>query len=72
MPAEDMIAEANKVAVRATARGTHRGEFMGIPPTGKQINISAMLIYRIADSKIAEHWMEIDAPTMLKQLGVQA
>ena len=70
--AEDMIAENDKVAVRATARGTHKGEFMGIPPTGKQINISAMLIYRIANSKIVEHWMEIDAPTMMKQLGVQA
>ncbi len=67
--AEDMIAEGDKVAVRATARGTHLGEFNGIPATGKEFNISLMLIYRIANGKIVEHWMNADSLGLLQQIG---
>ena len=67
--AEDMIAEDGKVAVRATFRGTHRGEFFGIAPTGTTVSISLMLIYRIENDKIVEHWMNADQLSMMQQLG---
>jgi predicted ester cyclase len=54
--AEDMVAEGDKVAVRALFRGTHTGEFMGILPTDKQVSVALMLIYRIENGKIVEHW----------------
>ena len=67
---EDVIAEGDKVAVRFTFRGTHQGELMGIPPTGKQVTISGMDINRIAGGKIAERWAVFDMLGMLQQLGV--
>jgi predicted ester cyclase len=69
LTAEDMIAEGDKVVVRTTFRGTHNGDFMGIPPTGKQVTIPVMLIYRIADDKIVQHWMQADSLSLLQQLG---
>jgi steroid delta-isomerase-like uncharacterized protein len=71
MMVEDLIAEGDKVVVRFTMRATHRGEFMGIPATGRQVNAPGIIIYRIADQKIVEHWMQFDAMTMMQQLGVQ-
>src|SRR5579863_1066568 len=68
--AEDMIAEGDKVASRLTMRGTHRGEFMGIPPKGKQVTITGIQIPRVASGKIAENWINLDALGMLQQLGV--
>jgi len=68
--AEDMIAEGDKVVLRSTFRGTHKGDLMGIAPTGKQVTMPLILIYRIADDKIVEHWMQADALGLLQQLGV--
>jgi len=68
--AEDLIAEGDKVVVRSTFRGTHKGDLMGIAPTGKQVAMPLILIYRIADDKIVEHWMQADALGMMQQLGV--
>jgi len=67
---EDVIAEGDKVTVRMTATGTHKGEFMGIPPTGKQITVSAMGVFRIAGGKVVERWAIIDQLSMLQQLGI--
>jgi steroid delta-isomerase-like uncharacterized protein len=67
---EETVAEGDKVATRLTVRGTHRGEFQGIPPTGKDITITALNIFRIAGGRIASHWIEYDAVGMLQQLGV--
>jgi steroid delta-isomerase-like uncharacterized protein len=67
---EDLVAEGDKVVMRATARGTHRGEFMGIPPTGKQISVTEIHICRFADGKVVEHWANSDQLGMLQQLGV--
>lgn len=67
--ADDLVAEGDKVAVRATFRGTHRGDFMGIAPTGKAVSISLMLFYRIAEGKIAEHWMNADQLSLMQELG---
>jgi predicted ester cyclase len=58
---EDMFAEGDKVAVRLTSRGTHRGELQGIPPTGKQVTVPGMTINRVADGKITEEWVIVDA-----------
>jgi steroid delta-isomerase-like uncharacterized protein len=67
---EDMIAEGNKVAARIKMTGTHTGEFIGIPPTGRQISFTGMYIVRIANGKIVEHWGEEDSVGLLQQLGV--
>ena len=56
--------------VRTTERGTHKGELMGIPPTGKQIAVSGMTIIRIVNGKAEETWANYDALGMLQQLGV--
>jgi steroid delta-isomerase-like uncharacterized protein len=67
---EDMIAEGETVVTRFTARGTHRGELMGIPPTGKQASFPGILISRITNGKIVEEWEISDDLGMLQQLGV--
>ncbi len=68
---EDMLAEDDKVVVRFTLRATHRGEFMGIPATGKQVAVPGIIIYRLAGGKIAEHWIQTDSVALMQQLGVQ-
>lgn len=67
---EDQIADGDKVATRITSRGTHQGEFMGIPATGKQYTITAIVVDRIASGRIVERWAEFDQLGMLQQLGV--
>jgi len=67
---EDMIAEGDKVVARYTAHGTQRGELLGIPATGKSVTTTAIDIFRIADSKIAEHRVESDTLGLMQQLGV--
>ena len=67
---EDLIAEGDKVVQRCSVRGTHQGEFLGIPPTGKQVAIPFMIVSRFAGDKIAEEWQMLDALGMLTQLGV--
>jgi steroid delta-isomerase-like uncharacterized protein len=67
---EDMVAEGDKVAWRATTRGTHRGDLMGIPPTGKPIEVSSIIVSRFDNGKWAEDWVLIDMLGMLQQLGV--
>ncbi|MFQ5821863.1 MAG: ester cyclase [Candidatus Heimdallarchaeota archaeon] len=67
---EDMIAEGDKVAHRWTATGTHKGEFMGIAPTDKQVTMTGIVISHMADGKVVEDWSESDKLGMLQQLGV--
>jgi steroid delta-isomerase-like uncharacterized protein len=69
---EDQLAEADRVATRYTFRGTHRGDLMGIPPTGRPVEIGGISIYRIADGKMQEAWIEYDMLGLLQQLGVIA
>jgi steroid delta-isomerase-like uncharacterized protein len=66
---EDMIAEGDKVVARVTMRGTHRGDFMGIPPTGKQVSNTGIEISRIEDGKLVETWVNRDDLSFLQQLG---
>jgi steroid delta-isomerase-like uncharacterized protein len=67
---EDQIAEGDKVVVRYRFRGTHLGIFQGMPPTGKQVTYTGILIYRMLNGKIAEQWTEFDLLGFLRQLGV--
>jgi len=66
----DAIAEGDRVVARYTVTGTHQGEFMGVPATGKKVSFSWITIYRIADGKIAEEWLLFDQLGLLQQLGV--
>ena len=66
---EDLIAEGDKVVARQTNRGTHLGDFMGVPATGKRVTFTAIAILRIADGKIVEHWINRDDLGILQQIG---
>lgn len=68
--AEEMIAEGDTVAVRVTIRGTHQGEFIGIPATGKSVQVAAMDFISCKDGKMTAHWGVGDMVAMLQQLGV--
>jgi predicted ester cyclase len=68
--ADDMIAEGDKVAVRARFQGRHDGDLMGIAATGKHVALPFIIIYRLVNGKIAEHWMSINQLDLMKQLGV--
>ena len=65
-----MLAEGDKVAMHFTMRATHTGEWLGIPATGKRINMTGIVIVRIAGGRIAELWTESDTMGMMQQLGV--
>src|SRR3979490_2303992 len=67
---ELLIAEGDKVAVLWTTRGTHVGEFMGLPPTGKSYTIQGIDINQMRDGRMAEHWDVVDTYGFLIQLGV--
>lgn len=67
---EDMIAEGDKVAFRVTWRATHKGAFMGIPPTDKKVTVTDIHFERIEQGKIVERWLESDTLGLLQQLGV--
>lgn len=64
-----MIADGDKVAVEFQVTGTHQGDLMGIPPSGKAINISGMTIMRFADGKCVERWSQTDFLGILQQVG---
>lgn len=67
---EDMIVEGDKVVSRLTFRGSHTGDLMGIPSTGKSVTISEIIIDRVADGKIVESWRLFDQMAMMQQLGL--
>ena len=67
---DDIIAEGNKVVIRMTWRGTQKGEFMGVPPSGKSVAVGVIDIIRIADGQFVEHWGQMDSMGMMQQLGV--
>ncbi|HEU4798067.1 MAG TPA: ester cyclase [bacterium] len=66
---EDLLSDGEKVVERTIARGTHRGEFNGIPPTGRPVAWTEIHIYRLSQGKITELWSEFDSAGMLMQLG---
>jgi len=64
------LAEGDQVMTYKTFHGTHQGNFLGIPPTGKQVAVDAIDIVTVKDGKITEHWTVSDMLGMLQQLGV--
>ena len=67
---QDMVAEENVVAIRFTMIGTQQGAFMGIPPTGKDIEVGGCCIFSFENGQIIEHWQETDLLGLFGQLGV--
>ena len=66
----EQFAEGDKVMTYKTFSGTHTGDFMGIPPTGKYVRFDVMDIIRLADGQFVEHWGVVDQAGLLRQLGV--
>jgi steroid delta-isomerase-like uncharacterized protein len=66
---EEQIAEGDLVATRWTARGTHQGELMGVPPSGNRVEVSGMTISRIEGGKVVEEWDNYDALGMMQAIG---
>jgi steroid delta-isomerase-like uncharacterized protein len=68
---EDVIAEDDKVVTRGTFTGTHRGEFLGIEPTGQQVTVSVVHVDRLRDGKVIEHWVLGELLAMMQQLRTE-
>lgn len=66
---EDLVAEGDRVVIRAVGRGTHEGELMGIEPTGREVTLSTIVIFRVRDGKIVERWAQTDTLGLLRQMG---
>ena len=67
---EQMIAEGDLVSVIGRGSGTHKGLFMGMPPTGKSWDVPLHITYRVKDGKIVEHWLVLDTAAFMQQLGM--
>jgi steroid delta-isomerase-like uncharacterized protein len=67
---DEMVAEGDRVTARWTFRGTHTGEFFGLPPTGRKVSYCGITIFRIADGKLAEARALFDRLWLFQQLGV--
>jgi predicted ester cyclase len=66
---EDLIAEGDKVVARWTSHATHRGEYMGIPPTGREVEFAGISLYRIERNRITESWTVEDELGLMLQIG---
>jgi steroid delta-isomerase-like uncharacterized protein len=67
---DDLIAEGDKVVGRNSVTGTHEGEYMGLPPTGKSVAYNEIFIVRFLNGRIAETWGVVDVLSQMKQLGM--
>jgi C-1 hydroxylase len=67
---EDLVADGDRVASRMTATGTHLGEYMGVPATGRSVRCSVFGIARITDGKLVEHWGVTDELHLIEQIGL--
>jgi steroid delta-isomerase-like uncharacterized protein len=67
---EDMVAEGDRVVVRWRSRGTHSGDFVGLPPTGRSYEMAGIDVHRLEHGRLAEHWHVVDQLALLQQLGV--
>ena len=65
---DDIFGAEDRVAVRLTFRGTHRGEFLGIAPTGRDVVFMSLELYRVVDGQLAEEWISSDLTTLMRQL----
>jgi predicted ester cyclase len=69
MTIDDTVAEGDRVVSRFTVRGTHRGEFEGIAPTGKQVTLSGIVLSRIEGGRVVEDWEELNMLGLMQQIG---
>jgi steroid delta-isomerase-like uncharacterized protein len=69
---DDVVAEGDRVAVRATWHGTHGGEFLGLPATQRPVTFSGMVFWRIANGRVAERWATLDRLGLMQQLQGRA
>ena len=69
---DEVIAEGNAVAARWTVYGTHRGDFQGIAPTGKPVNLSGVTVHHLTKGRISETWLSVDNLELLQQIGAAA
>ena len=67
---EEELAEGDKVITRGYFTGTHKGDFQGIPPTGKQIKVKYIDIWLVENGKLVENWVRLDELGMMQLLGV--
>jgi predicted ester cyclase len=67
---EDQVAEGDKVVTRWSVEATQSGEFLGMPPSGKTVNVTGINIFRIVDGYFVEGWHNLDTLRLLQQLGV--
>ena len=63
---EDIFAEGDRVVYRLTIRGTHTGEFLGVPASGRHVSVSLIAIVRIVDRKLVEEWGGLDQPDLIR------
>jgi steroid delta-isomerase-like uncharacterized protein len=68
---DDVIVEGDRVTIRMSNKGTHKGNFMGIPPSDKNISFTAVFIGRFVEGKVAEAWGEADLLGLMMQLGME-
>ena len=69
LSAEDVMTDGDRVAVRYRIQGTHSGELMGAPASGNKVDIAGQSFFRFENGKVAERWQQMDAITLLTQLG---
>ena len=67
---EEELAEDDKVITHGYFTGTHKGDFQGIPPTGKQIKVKYIDVWRVESGKLVENWVQMDQLGLMQQLGV--
>jgi steroid delta-isomerase-like uncharacterized protein len=65
----DVVADDERVATRGVFTGTHQGEFMGVPASGKPIEVNYIDMWRVRDGKLAENWVRLDMATLMEQIG---
>ena len=70
MRIEQLIAEDDLVSVVGRGSGTHKGPFMGMPPTGKTWDVPLHITYRVKDGRIVNHWLVVDTAAFMQQLGM--
>ncbi|MBM3804982.1 MAG: ester cyclase [Acidimicrobiia bacterium] len=71
MTIEDLFAEGDRAMARWTCRGTHTGDLLGVSPSRMQVTVAGMDMYRVADGKIQEFWINWDAMGLMQQIGLE-
>ena len=67
---DEIVAEGSKVVVRARIKGVHKGDFNGIPPTYKEVEVPFYITYELENGKIIHHWLIADQVALMEQLGI--